>query len=721
MGPVAIATALFFGFPLLLGLFHQGRDMTYEMVASGCALREAIAAGEPFLVSTVGNGSPIWGWHIAQPLYPPRWVALALPPDLGATFLILFHFIGAAAGAFFLARTFRISRHGAMASGMAYVLAGPAVDLLTKSTYMVGLFALPWAWAMVRQFRRKPSAVGALGIALFVFALLVGGDPQALVFLLLAVLAEMAVDGFRGRLSPRRWALIGLAMLPGIFMCLPQWWPGLLEMQLGPRTGAQNPAEMLASSFDPVVWPTLLWPDLMSVVGEKGHALRTEFVQGVHLNRWSWNAHLGGVWLALLVAGVRLRRVRSAALLAAAALFLALGQNTPPGAFILTHIPGLSSFRYPEKYLVAVVLAASILGGMGAQVVLKSPGLRRVFVVAAGIFSGLGVAVAVTAFLLPGGFGPGVARNAALATLPVMAAAFLVHRRTPYLLLVWVLPLALFALGQFQTSKSLAPAGILGQLIPQDGTLPTTLCVDDSLAAFPGTGQTDHWMWQRKLALPELQSCDGLSSAIPYAATHRNRIQNELLSRNLAHPGVARAMGCRHILTHRAPANHVKRAELTRGIHLVDVNDPLPEVFAVPDPAFFKSERALMDAIALHPEKTASYVDLHAPAKSAAPQTAAIQARWHSRHDLTLKVEGGGPVVAGVRTAHRVGWQATQAGVAIPTLRIGGALQGVWIEAPEKGPVDLVYAPPGFGAAWAMAGLGLMWLIGLALFLRRKA
>ena len=63
------------------------------------------------------------------------------------------------------------------------------------------------------------------------------------------------------------------------------------------------------------------------------------------------------------------------AILGPLALLLALGRHGVLGP-LLFHLPGWSTFRYPEKYMAFVALAVAVLGAWGSTTGCQTPAAR---------------------------------------------------------------------------------------------------------------------------------------------------------------------------------------------------------------------------------------------------------------------------------------------------------------------------------------------------------
>src|SRR5205814_215454 len=87
----------------------------------------------------------------AQVLYPIRWLEAAFSPELGASVGVAAHLAVAAAGAFWLSRTFGLGRLASASGALMYAFAGTTLDLMLHSHYIVAGAWLPVVWAAARS------------------------------------------------------------------------------------------------------------------------------------------------------------------------------------------------------------------------------------------------------------------------------------------------------------------------------------------------------------------------------------------------------------------------------------------------------------------------------------------------------------------------------------------------------------------------------------------
>lgn len=328
--------------------------------------------------------------EVARAGFAPLWNAwinlgepLAANPSLGVFYLpgLIFHFcfdagqaisLSLAIHLLFLAigayRFTRVAAPGAPwaagTCGIGLALSGIALSYTTNPQYLYSLAWMPWILCLAHLSAARPMAAVAWGSAV-AFSFL-AGDPQVST---LAAVISVAYSWARGaRRAIAVAAALGLAV--GLVALLPS-----LELLWTSRRGAGLALEEAAHwSFHPWRLLTLLVPELFGMPGPSNTFWGHPLILGLNNTR-TWFFAIG-VGLPLW-AGLPAARGRGVPVLAASLLGLvvmALGTFGP--LFPLAHewIPGVSAFRYPEKYLGPAIVLAASLGGLGlARVERNSP------------------------------------------------------------------------------------------------------------------------------------------------------------------------------------------------------------------------------------------------------------------------------------------------------------------------------------------------------------
>lgn len=124
-------------------------------------------------------GMPVLADASSSVFYPGK-LLFALPLDFALRYklYVLGHELWAAAGAFYLARSWRRSRPAATVAALSYALAGPILFQYSNVVFLVGAAWLPWALVAAERIRAQGSGAATLGLAVVLALILLGGDPQ---------------------------------------------------------------------------------------------------------------------------------------------------------------------------------------------------------------------------------------------------------------------------------------------------------------------------------------------------------------------------------------------------------------------------------------------------------------------------------------------------------------------------------------------------------------
>lgn len=321
----------------------------------------------------VGLGYPGWMFLGSGALSPFQLPALVLPFDLAWSWGMGLRLFVAMGGAYVLARSFRIGRAGATVAGVAYGLCGYMVGWLGWPQAHVGAL-LPWMWVATRACVHPHRRWWSLpALALVTGGLWLAGFPAVTVYGLGAAAVVALHAAWTHRRGLAAWAA-GLAVAAGgvvagtalvAFSLLPT--AALLgQFDLGVREDmwqARVPGEGLL---------TFLVPRFFGHVGADSSWLPVAHVETI--------GYVGVVTLALAVAAWLLgpRRPGVALTSGLAVAFAAVAYGLPPLPWLISHLPALST-NPPPRVLVVVGLALALLGGFGADALVRwSAGRARV-------------------------------------------------------------------------------------------------------------------------------------------------------------------------------------------------------------------------------------------------------------------------------------------------------------------------------------------------------
>ncbi|MFN7959828.1 MAG: hypothetical protein U0002_01015 [Thermoanaerobaculia bacterium] len=359
------------------------RDIFLTHLPMRHAVGEALRNGQlPWMDPYRAEGQPLLGNLNAAPLYPDQLLSLVAQDLWAANAHFWLHLLLAVPAAYGLGRAFRLSRRASWAAGTLWATSGFFLSQLNFYNLVAGAALAPaFVAASIFALRAEHRPWSELSAALLWCLLLLAGDPMsALQALLLAAGGVLLVS--REEAEPaqrfRRWLPLGLALVAGTLLALPQL-VEFLHVLPGSFRGAYGISREAASatSWEPRQSLDLLlpfpWgrPDLLGAGSFWGHRL---FEGHPPLMISLYPGLLG---LALLAAAGRPRH--SAAWWGLGALglglFLALGRHNPLTAWIW----GLGGMRYPAKLWLMASLGACLWAAFGFEraLVAEDPGARR--------------------------------------------------------------------------------------------------------------------------------------------------------------------------------------------------------------------------------------------------------------------------------------------------------------------------------------------------------
>ena len=754
-----------FGLPLIFGWYYFGYDLTRNDLGVLCGTQQLLAAHAPLWLSPhLGNGAPLLARHEAQLLYPPRWLALALPASLGASLVITLHLATGAAAATWLGRAFRVRPFNAACLGLGFAFSGTVVNLIVHGPYVIAAAWLPLAWAAARRAlgpRRRRSDLAWLSLALL--ALLLGGEPQSFCVASALVVLEVV---WRTRRPVARWwrrSWPALAAIVAAFATAAVWWNAYwAEAVLSPRGGPSMLEIALTGSFRATTWPAVLLPGPLFIDGVWQLAIDT-----AGLGAWNPSPYLGSLCIVALVCGLMLRRARLLALVLAVSVFMALGSMFPRAMRLLfALLPPLGFFRAPQKYFLVATLAALVVAICFFDALAKRPALRRWLVWSAGPLLLCELATVAACYVWRGEIQQ-VAQEWlhqlayarmhdlwwSLAIATVQGAAFVVLA----LLVAFALPTLRRYCAAFLV------ADVLLAVLPADYIGPDLLDLPAPLRALADeqpnpppvlcwAPQSDHVVftllvaasqaWNQEAILKvfgrqEVQACDGLTSSLPYTPLQtRLNLALQAIMRGTMRSTLARALGCTHVVSDTQLSDvaaqpvafeslpPAERAFMQAGLLVLRLPDPVPEVFVARGAHVAADEPTVLELI----DASAGAAGLVAiiddplqrlPRAAVLPDGASatgVHVDWPVRSAATVLVDGSGGAVVGLRTSFQVGWTAEQGGRALPVVRSGGQQVAVVVEDVTAGPILFRYRVPRFAASVALAVAGAISLLALVVF-----
>ncbi len=323
-------------------------------------------------------------------LYPPNWLFDWRDFGRAVGGYAALHAFLAAALMFAFVRALGVSAAGGLVAGAAYAFGG---WMTAHLEFLPWFSSLAWrplillcAYKTVRAAaspcaRRGWRWAAAWGAAAAVqFA---AGYPEAVIFphlvtaLFILGFAAFHLRAFGARGLARAAGLCAAAGAVAATLSAAQLLPALELVRLSARGVGMDYAEAASRSVYPEHFLTWLVPRAFGGVGFHRY-------WGGALHEFGFACYyIGAVGAALAAVGVfapRGRRRRWAAVtwaaIALAGMALAMGRFGPAHRWVFDHVPLIGGTRWPVKFMSLAVLAACVLAGMGADVVLLARSRR---------------------------------------------------------------------------------------------------------------------------------------------------------------------------------------------------------------------------------------------------------------------------------------------------------------------------------------------------------
>jgi hypothetical protein len=179
-------------------------------------------------------GTPFLGDLHGSLHYPPNLLFLVLAPERAFGYLFVFHMLVAAIGMYRIGRYFEFRRSASVLGGVAYGVSFSVAAHMSAGSlsHFVTPAMAPWVLLLILRLLKRVSTFRIVLLAVALGAVLLGGTPQDLPFLLLLCLGLIvwtAVDAGRRKRPWKKAALgpIALSALLGLALSLASILPAL--------------------------------------------------------------------------------------------------------------------------------------------------------------------------------------------------------------------------------------------------------------------------------------------------------------------------------------------------------------------------------------------------------------------------------------------------------------------------------------------------------------
>lgn len=765
-------------FPLCFDLFYCGTDLTRIDLGLACAIKRQIAEGSGLWLSPfLGNGAPLLLRPVAQLLYPPRLFLLLFSPEWATSLGPALHLALGAFGTTWLVRTFGIRPFFSVCAGLCFAFSGTALDLILHSNYIVAGAWLPFVWASTRsclsvrhRWWHPVALAGTLSL------LLLGGEPQAFCIGAALVCFETLVTWYKRKkysLAKANALAVAVVILvvAAFLIGLLQWGGTLAEFELTDRKGSLNIHEALGWSFIPVTWPAVLLP---GYVHEAVWPLTN--VWSIWNNEvgppfpWNRSPYLGSLLLVSVVCGFAATKTRRAGVVCLVGLIFALGECTPVLPLLLKMFPPLSLFRYPAKYLVVTVLASVVLAAGFFEQLSRRHALhgvtKRTFFWVGGILAGAHVIFLCTLPYVSDQLNQLAAlmgTGHVVESLPMfseMLNAATLHSLVPLGIALFVLKFVarfrswVFVFAVMDLVLAIPSHVCLGPslkdlsspwvaLRQHDADVPV-VCTDPDLTKgmFQRSDIYSPWgtyAFVRSIPAAEVHACDGLSNPVVYSPLQTSMNGHLVTGLSKGRASAARALGCTHLVT-KVPIvdggarplaqtlpGQSKYQELYQA-KVLEIIDPLPKIMVSKNPVLATSDLQVIQALGKSMDAQSAMAVIDDPLGNLPPDAilpngtsaTVVGYQWHQQHTATVTLAGIGGAVIGLKTSFQKGWHALQGDKDLPMVRLSGQHIAAVVQNVTLGDIRFVYRMPRATLGLVSASVGLLLVMVLAWFYKRK-
>jgi hypothetical protein len=127
-----------------------------------------------------GFGVPLVADGTSAVFYPVWWLFFALPFSLAlcAKLYLAAHVLLAAVGAYRVVRRWQGSPEAGALAGIAYAYGGSVLFQFCNPPFLIGAAWLPWALLFAERLLRRRDPRAAIGLAVVLSLMVLGGDPQ---------------------------------------------------------------------------------------------------------------------------------------------------------------------------------------------------------------------------------------------------------------------------------------------------------------------------------------------------------------------------------------------------------------------------------------------------------------------------------------------------------------------------------------------------------------
>lgn len=356
---IVLLVTLFFSPALFSGQLPTFRDFINTFLPYKFYSAHSFASGRiPLWAPEPSLGAPFLANYQSGVLYPPSAIVSLFPNALGIGLYLAVHFAIAGFGVNALLARRGVSREARLLGAIVYMFGGVFISISAWSHLAVAAW-IPLALVATENLVADPRPRRFLQLVALLTLQVLGGAPES--FAQSAVLVAgtaLLRPAKTGRV--RRLLLVSVAGALALSLSAVQLLPTAEYFRQTTRSAGLPAEQTLKHSLQPKTIETLLVP----------HRLDNGLVAPMPEPRIPlfWSVYIGLAPLVFAGVGLCSRRGRWWAVAVAAAVVLALGENTPVFPFLYQKVPLLfGAFRYPEKFLLTAHLGLAVLAAIGAS------------------------------------------------------------------------------------------------------------------------------------------------------------------------------------------------------------------------------------------------------------------------------------------------------------------------------------------------------------------
>jgi len=387
--PLVLCSLALFGRALFGGEAMYARDVLHYYWPMRSAAAELIRNLElPQWSPFAQSGLPFLADLHTGVFYPPHALYQFVSFPRAYAWLLFLHHFAAGVGALVFLRRLGAGRAAALSGALAYTLSGYVVGLNNAGSLMAGAAYVPWVLATLSGSLRLSFKIPLLATLVALQGLT--GDPQSVLFSLLASIAFMAWNERRKRAALALAGGFGLAGLLAAVQLVPAWY----------LLGQSNRSVVNSRFFEQFALHPIRLLELIAPFPLGGYLTKPHFwaafaVNGPGIWPFALSAYLGAAAAtAVLIGAGKNRRTGFGISLLLVGVLLALGPHGPLQPIL--SLPPFRFFRYPEKYLLIASVGMAVLVTQAIERIrVRAIGARRLSAVGIAVgASGLGIAAA---------------------------------------------------------------------------------------------------------------------------------------------------------------------------------------------------------------------------------------------------------------------------------------------------------------------------------------